>query len=644
MNIAQLSEQLKDVPQGTLINYARDPNSVVPQFLALAEIQRRQHLQNTPQPPESTVAADVLNQAAPPPQIQPQIPQGVPQGIPQQMPPQMALPENQPGVVQLPTGMPQGMAGGGIVAFAGNTDGSLVDDEDTDEEDTQASKDENQMMAMLARIKASTGNAIAGIPRILDSVKESLPRSYETEKAAVDQVKNTGIPALIRGSHPYEAIALDEAKKLGIDPKLVQHILYKETGNLRDPATARSHAGAYGPMQLMPGTAKELGVNIADPEQNTRGGVRYFAKMLDQFGDPTLSLAAYNAGPGRVSKMLKSGRGIESLMPETQQYVRYSSGGDIKGYSGTDQDSLVGEDPYGKGDLMPINALPQPVDDPYFSYSDQSFPAVVNPAAVNPVTQVPPETATPPKSLDAFEQFIARNAKEREALKSGSLQDAALAIMQGGFGMMSGTSPYALVNFGKGAEQGISTYGALKKARSADLAALDKSELGGLRAKEFSDIKNYEISAANQRAKDTVEEKNRAAMATEALRKERLAASVSKEAADARETALARYNSDPTVKKIAAMISEQQLTPGTPEFTWNQNELNRLRNNAMAEAKVPGFSFIPEPAPYPKPEIAQPGSVSQWWNNYTPADIEALKWANAHPLDPAANAIKARFK
>ena len=42
MNIAQLSEQLKDIPQGTLVNYARDPNSVVPQFLALAEIQRRQ--------------------------------------------------------------------------------------------------------------------------------------------------------------------------------------------------------------------------------------------------------------------------------------------------------------------------------------------------------------------------------------------------------------------------------------------------------------------------------------------------------------------------------------------------------------------------------------------------------------------------
>ena len=521
MNISQLSEQLKDVPQGTLINYARDPNSVVPQFLALAEIQRRQHLQNTPQPPASTVAVDVLNEAAPHPQVPLQVPQGIPQGIPQgvpqQMPPQMALPENQPGVVQLPTGMPQGMAGGGIVAFANR---GLVDDDsedDADAEDIQASRDENKMMAMLARIKASTGNAIAGIPRAIESVKEALPRSYEAEKAAVEQVKHTGIPASKRGTHPYEADAIAAAKQVGLDPELMLHALYKETGGHKDPAHAVSKSGAFGPMQLMEAAAKEVNVNRKDPYENLLGGARYLKKQVDTFKDPTLGLASYNAGPGRVSEMLKRGRGIESLPIETQSYVKYSSGGGIKGYSGTDQDSLVGEDPYGKGELMPINALAQPVDDPYFSYSDQYNPQQSKnyesvPAIINPAEKVPSLETPPPKSLDAFEQFIARNAKEREALKSGSLQDVALAIMQSGFGTMSGTSPYLMANLGKGAEQGISTYGALKKARSADLATLEKSELGGLRAKELSDLKNYEISAANQRAKDTVEERKRAAV------------------------------------------------------------------------------------------------------------------------------------
>ena len=122
MNIAQLSEQLKDVPQNTLVGYAQNPNSVVPQFLALAEIQHRQQLQTAGagQPPARTVAEDVLNQANLPMIQQPQ-PQMAQQA---QM---AALPENQPGVASLPTGMAQGMAGGGIIAFG---DGGGVDDEE----------------------------------------------------------------------------------------------------------------------------------------------------------------------------------------------------------------------------------------------------------------------------------------------------------------------------------------------------------------------------------------------------------------------------------------------------------------------------------------------------------------------------------
>jgi hypothetical protein len=64
MNIAQLSEQLKDVPQAKLIDYAKNPNSVVPQFLALAEIQRRQTLMRSmpAQAPQSSVAEDIMAQ------------------------------------------------------------------------------------------------------------------------------------------------------------------------------------------------------------------------------------------------------------------------------------------------------------------------------------------------------------------------------------------------------------------------------------------------------------------------------------------------------------------------------------------------------------------------------------------------------
>jgi hypothetical protein len=109
------------------------------------------------------------------------------------------------------------------------------------------------------------------------------------------------------------AFAAQEAEKQGVPVDLVQRMIQQESGG---NATARSPKGAYGPMQLMEGTAKDLGVNRNDPYDNVRGGVKYIGQLLSQFQDPRLAVAAYNAGPGAVQKY-----GDVPPFKETQNYV-----------------------------------------------------------------------------------------------------------------------------------------------------------------------------------------------------------------------------------------------------------------------------------------------------------------------------------
>jgi soluble lytic murein transglycosylase-like protein len=134
----------------------------------------------------------------------------------------------------------------------------------------------------------------------------------ESSAAASGTSSNTGVTT----SGTLESIFAKAAQTYGISENLLKAVAKAESNF---DTNAVSSAGAQGIMQLMPATAKALGVtNAFDPEQNIMGGAKYLSQMLERYnGDTTLALAAYNAGPGNVKKY-----GGVPPFKSTQSYIK----------------------------------------------------------------------------------------------------------------------------------------------------------------------------------------------------------------------------------------------------------------------------------------------------------------------------------
>ena len=152
------------------------------------------------------------------------------------------------------------------------------------------------------------------------SVNEGLaqreaPRSAEAMRLIM--AAGSSMKGFTTGDLLIDSYIVDSSRRYAIDPLLIYSQMHQESSfKLR----ATSNKGASGLMQLMPTTARRLGVtNIYDPKQNIEGGIKYMRMLLDMFGnDVNLALAGYNAGEGAV---MRFGNRIPPYS-ETQEYVR----------------------------------------------------------------------------------------------------------------------------------------------------------------------------------------------------------------------------------------------------------------------------------------------------------------------------------
>lgn len=208
---------------------------------------------------------------------------------------------------------------------------------------------------MLKKSKEASGSGSTGFDIMLESLFKSMSSSEENSAKVnkgfitpsgvkLDTINNTnwnfkgntsviGTKDEVNDAESIEVDSKDSTRKrvdkaiefysekYGVDSKLVKAIA-KQESNFNPNVV--SSAGAVGVMQLMPGTAKYIGINDRyNIEQNIQGGVKYIKEQLNKYGNVDMALMAYNAGPGTVqNRGVKSPVDLYKMPKETQNYVK----------------------------------------------------------------------------------------------------------------------------------------------------------------------------------------------------------------------------------------------------------------------------------------------------------------------------------
>lgn len=152
-----------------------------------------------------------------------------------------------------------------------------------------------------------------------------------------------------------DALIVKYSQEVGIDPNIARAVAMQESGGRQDVV---SPAGAIGTFQLMADTAKELGVDPHDLDQNIRGGIQYLKQMHDRYdGNWDRALYAYNWGPGNMDAYLKTGKGLNG-QPMPSETLNYVPG--VRGRLGSGQQPAVAGGYGGGVSTIPLQALALP--------------------------------------------------------------------------------------------------------------------------------------------------------------------------------------------------------------------------------------------------------------------------------------------